>query len=148
VDFAVVDEDDVADVDIIDEVFVIDVDGMFFLAAFAADGEGKMLAWAEVEGDGEVAGADGGALGIHKDGDGEVCGFGGAADILGDALDSGVGGVGHIEAKDIDAGLDHLPDPFWGVGGGAECGDDFGFSHGSPVHFLGEPYLVAGEREG
>ena len=105
-DGAVVDEHDVADVDVVDEFGVIDVDGAFFLAAFAADGEGEFLAGLQIERDSEFAGADGGALRVHHDAGVAIGGGAGGADVLDDAAHPIMRRVGHVQAKDIDAGLD------------------------------------------
>ena len=50
-DRAVVDEHDVADADVVDEIVVVHIHGMFLLAVFAADGEGEFLSGLEVQRD-------------------------------------------------------------------------------------------------
>ncbi len=48
-DRAVVNEHDVADADVVDEIFVVHVHGMLFQIAFAADGEGEFLAGLQIQ---------------------------------------------------------------------------------------------------
>ncbi len=81
---AVVDEHGVADVDVVDEAVVVHVDGIFFFAAGTADGEFEDVADLEIELGVDVAGADGGALGVEEDaGVGAEFGRGTVADGLG-----------------------------------------------------------------
>ena len=136
-DGAVVDEHDVADVDVVDEVGVVDVHGAFLLAAFAADGEGEFLAGLEVERHAEVAGADGRALRVHHDADELTARGGGGADVLDDAADPVVRRVRHVEAEDVHAGLEEPGDHFRRIGRRAKRGDDFGFADGTRVAWRG-----------
>ena len=129
VDDAVVDEDGVAFGDVIDESVVIDVDGVGFLTAFAADSELEDVAVFELEFCGEVAGADGGALGVEEDGDVALELFADGTDSWNDGADPVVWGVAHVEPEDVDACEDEFLEDFLGIGGWTDGGDDFGFSH-------------------
>ena len=128
---AVVEQNDVADVDVFDEILVVHVHGMLFLAPLAPDGEREFLAGLEVERGGQVAGADGRALRVHHDADRTVALFGSGADVADDAMDPVMRRVRHVEAKHVHARVDELAEHFRGIGGGTEGGDDFGFSHPS-----------------
>lgn len=127
--FAVVDEDGVTNGNVVDEVVVIDIDGVEFLAGFAANGEPELLARVEVESGFEVTSADGGPLCVHKNA-GVLAEIGGGST---NGFDDGAGpvmsAVGHVEAEDIDASGDHIADHFGGFSGGAEGGDNLRLSH-------------------
>src|SRR5439155_2744894 len=84
---AVVQQHHVAEVDVPDEILVVHIDGMEFLAVFAADGEREFLARLEVKRGGQVAGPDSRALRVHHDTHGAVAVFGGGADVANHALD-------------------------------------------------------------
>ena len=131
---AVVDEDGVADLDVVDEVLVVDVDGADFFALHAAgagfDGEIEDFAGLEFERDGEVAGADFGALDVHHDGDVAAEAGGDGADAADDGAGPVVFRVRHVEADDVGAGADHLFEHFLAFGGGPEGEDDFGAAEG------------------
>ena len=126
-DGAVVDEHDIADVDVVDKVGVVDINGAFLFAALAADGEGEFLSGLEAEGDAEFAGSDGGALGVEHDADELASGGGGGADVFDDAADPVMGRVGHVQAENIDAGVDEPADHVGRIGGRAERGNDLVF---------------------
>jgi hypothetical protein len=68
-DGAVVEQHHVADADVVDEVGVVHVHGMLFLAAFAAHGQRELLAGLEIQRHGQVAGADRRPLRIHQNPD-------------------------------------------------------------------------------
>ena len=125
-DRAVVNQDHVSDIDVIDKIGVIHVHGMFLLTLLAADRERELLAGLEIHGHADIAGADGGALGIHEDA-GMALAFGGlGADVRIDAAHPVVRGVGHVQAEDVHTGVHELADHHGGVRGGAEGGNDFG----------------------
>ena len=122
-DDAVVDEDDVPDIDVVDEAVVVDVHRVELLAADAAHGELHDVADLQVELHGKVAGADGGPLGVHQDADGE-------GELVGDFTDGGddladpvVVGVAHVEQVDVRAGQHHLAETLGCFGRGVklEC---------------------------
>jgi hypothetical protein len=129
VDFPVVDQDHVIDIDVIDEILVIDVHGMLFLALFTTNGEGEGLAGFEVERYGQVAGTDGGPLGIHENAGGDVEVFGSGSDMGHDLADPGMRGVGHVQTKNVHPSPNQEVDHFRGIGSGTEGGNYFGFSH-------------------
>ena len=54
---------------------------------------------------------------------------GGGADVLDDAPRPVVRRMGHVESKNIEAGVNELAEHFRRIRGGAERGDDFGLSH-------------------
>src|SRR5581483_10615958 len=107
---AVVNQDGVALADVVDEIGVVHVHGIFLLALRAADGEGKFLAGLEIERHRKVAGADGRALGIHENADHFVPG--GGANVPHDAAGPVVWRVGHVETENVDAGIDQAGEHF------------------------------------
>ena len=121
---AAIDEHHGADGDVGREAGVVDIDAADGLCGgFGVEGEG--FADGEVDGFGDWAGADFGALDVHHDGDVAIdaCGdFADAADALDDPIASG---VGHVEADDIDAGEDEFFELLRALGGRAESCDDF-----------------------
>lgn len=68
---AAIHEDDVADLDVVDQILVVDADGADFLAALAhpagAHGEIENLARLQLDGRSDVAGANLRALDVHHD---------------------------------------------------------------------------------
>ena len=134
-DDAVVEQDDVAVVDVVDEVGVVDVHGFFFLALRAFDGEFEDIAGFEVERHGEIAGADGGALRVHHDRTRPPDLPGRIADAAGHRARPVVRGVAHVETEHIHAGGDEFGQHFGGLGAGANGRDDFGSSHGVAVYW-------------
>src|SRR4051812_38635915 len=106
VDLAIVDEDDVTDIDIVHEVLVIDIHGAEFLAFFAANRKRESLAWLQVKGDWQVTGADGWALGIHHDADRDSPLLGGGTHVLHHLANPIVRRMGHVESSDVQTGLD------------------------------------------
>ena len=133
-DRAVVHEHDVADVDVVDKILVIHVHRMLLQIAFAADGEGEFLAGLQIERHAEVAGADGRALRVHHDADELPARGGGGADVLDDAAHPIVRRVRHVEAEDVDAGVNELADHFRRIRGRTERGNDFRSANVSSLH--------------
>ena len=110
---AVVHEHGVAFVDIVDELAVIDINRVNLLALRAAHGESELFAGLEMERDGQVAGADSGALGVHENADAPIPRGGGGADVMHDAARPIVRRVRHVEAENIQARVDEPPDHIW-----------------------------------
>ncbi len=128
-DDAAVDQDDVADVDVVDEVVVIDVDRIFLVALGAAHGEGEVVPGLQVELVGQVAGADLGSLGVEHQADMDARFLADLADPLADGAHPVVLGVRHVEAEDIDPVVHELTEAVGRFADGAEGGDDFGAAH-------------------
>ena len=126
---AVVDDDDAADLDVLDELRVIAIDGDLHRALLALDGEADPVADLEVVGLGHVAGADGRALRVEQQRDFLVESGGDFADELGDFAHLVVVRVRHVEAKDVHAHVDEALEGGGAPGGGSEGGDDFGAAH-------------------
>jgi len=61
-------------------------------------------------------------------------GSAGGADVLDDAADPIVRGVGHVQPEDVHAGLQQFGDHLGGIGGGAESGNNFRFALGAWLH--------------
>ena len=138
---AIVDEDGVADLDVVDEVLVVDVDGADFLAALdigaagaGFNGEVEDLAGFKLDGHGEVAGTDFGALNVHHDGDVAADAGADGADAADDHAGPVVFGVRHIEADDAGTGAKQFLEHLFAFGGGPEGDDDFGAADGIGVH--------------
>ena len=69
VDVPVVHHDDVPVVNVVDQTVIVHVHRVVLLAFGSADGEFHHIPRVQIQIGGHVAGADGGALGIHHDGD-------------------------------------------------------------------------------
>jgi hypothetical protein len=130
---AVIDEDRVADLDVVDEVLVVHVDGTDFLgpaAAFrahaGAHGEVEDLADFELDGCGYIAGPDFGSLDVHHDGDIAVDALAHGPNSSDDHARPVVRGVRHVESDDIGAGADQLFEHLLALSGGPEGEDYFG----------------------
>ncbi len=67
VDDAVINEHDVSNRNIVNETLVVDIDRMHVFALLAAHGEIENIAWLKIELRLQVAGANGGALGVEED---------------------------------------------------------------------------------
>ncbi len=125
---AAIHEDDVADLDVVDQILVVDVDGADFLAALAcpagAHGEIENLARLQLDGRSDVAGANLRALDVHHD---RHVAADAAADLA-HALDDRAGpivlGVRHVEADHVGTGADELFKHLFALGGGTERKDD------------------------
>ncbi len=131
---AVVDQDDVAHADVVDEILVIHVHGMLFEVAFAADREGEFLAGLQIQRHAQVAGADGRSLGVHEDAHVARPFEGLGPDRGMDAAHPVVRGVGHVQAEDVDARVNQLADHFRRIRGGAQGRYDFCAANGSSLH--------------
>jgi len=68
-DGAVINQNSVAGIDVVDEILVIDVHRALFFALFATHGESELLARLQVEGHAEFARPDGRALSVHQHAD-------------------------------------------------------------------------------
>jgi hypothetical protein len=112
VDDAVINEHDVSNRNVIDETLVVDIDRMHILTAFAAHGEVEDIAWFKIELCGQVAGADGRALGVEQDTRDDTEFGGNGADILHHGAHPIVRRVAHVEAEDIGASHDQSAKPF------------------------------------
>lgn len=141
VDLPVVQKHHVAHADVVDEVGIVHIHRMDFLADLPAHRERELLPWQQFQRHGQVAGADGRTLRVHEDADGHVAFLGGVTQILDHAAGPVVGRVGHVEPRDVHAGVEHFADHLGGTGGRPERGDDFGFAHKAlrPMHDRGAP---------
>ena len=119
----------VAHVDVVDEIRVVHVHGMFFLAAFAADGEGEFLAGLEIQRHAEVAGADGRALRVHHDADMKLTLGGRGADVRTTRRTQSCGACDMFRRKMLTPASISAAIISARIGGRAEGGDDFRFSH-------------------
>lgn len=128
-DHAVVEQDGVAVVDVVDEVGVIDVHGFFFFALGAFDGQFEDVTGFELERQRQVAGANGGALGVEHDRAGPTGLLGGGTDAGDDGAGPVVSGVAHVEAEDIHAGRDEFFQHVGRFGARPDGADNFGASH-------------------
>ena len=108
---AVINKDDIALRDVVDEAIIIDVHRVELLTADAAHRELHDVAHLEVELHGEIPSADGRPLGIHQNTDGEGELVGDFADGGDDLADPVVVGVAHVEPEDVRAGQHHLTEP-------------------------------------
>src|SRR5258706_11306230 len=98
---AVIDEDDVARVDVVDKILIVHIYGALFLAAFAAHGEGKLLAGLQIERYGQLAGADGGSLGVHHNADEALDRNRSSADVAHHPAGPVVRSMGHVQPEDV-----------------------------------------------
>src|SRR3954471_1644637 len=105
-DSAIVDQNDVAEIDVVDEVLVIDVNRTYLLAAFAANRERELLARLEVKRHAKFTGANRRPLGIHHNADEPLPAGRGFADILYHAPGPIMRRVRHVQAENIHAGID------------------------------------------
>src|SRR5262249_32215260 len=101
----VIDYHGVADGNVFDEILVIYLNGVKVLALFTADSEGEFLPGLQVECGWQVARANGWSLGIHEYPGVPVSGGGGGPDVLDHAAHPVPRRVGHVEAKNIHAGI-------------------------------------------
>src|SRR5690606_26474248 len=145
-------EDDVADVGVVDDVLVVDVDGTDFHTAFAVAGpdrEIEGLAFLEFDGGIDVASANLGAFDVHHDGDLAAYFLGYGADAADDRARPLVVAVGHVETGNVNPGEDQLPKHFFALGGGAECEDDLGATErGKCIHGVGPGRRVSAGLDG
>ena len=118
-DRAVVNQHHVADADVIDEIFVVHVHGMFLQVAFAAHGEREFLAGLQIQRHAEVAGADGRALRVHQDAGVAVALRRPGANIGKHPAHPVVRRVRHVQAENIHARIHELADHLGGIRGGA-----------------------------
>ena len=126
---AVVDNDDAADLDVVDQLRVIAVDRDLHRARLPLDGEADPIADLEVVGPRHIAGADGRPLGVEEQRDLLVQARGGVAYQPRDFPHLVVVRVRHVEAKDIHAHADEPLKRGGAPGGGSKGGDDFGAAH-------------------
>ncbi len=131
---AVVHQHDVIHVDVVDKILVIHVHRMLLQIALAADGEGEFLAGLQIERHTEVAGADRRPLRVHHDADELPACRGGGADVFDHAAHPIVRRVRHVEAEDVDPGVDEFADHFRRIRGRTQRGNDFGSANTSPLH--------------
>ena len=128
---SVVDEHGVADVDVLDQVLVIDVDGANLLGAGAGlDGEVEDFARFQLDRDAEIARANLGPLDVHHDGHFPIHAFADLPNAANDAAGPIVLGVGHVEPDDVGAGAEQLFKHGLTLGRGTEGEDDFGSADG------------------
>ncbi len=102
---------------------------MFLFAFFATDGQSEFLAGFEIQRNAQIAGANGRSLRVHHDADKNISSRGCGTDVFDDATDPIMGRVRHVEAKDIDAGLNKFAEHFRGIRCGSKSGDDFRVAH-------------------
>lgn len=120
---AVIDEDTVTDVDIVDEGRVVDADAADVVCGFDIVGHVEVESFAAFEDPFavDVCGADFWAFDVHHDGDVSI-------EVVADFADSGddgagpvVGGVGHVEAADVDFVEDEFCEDVFAFCGGPDC---------------------------
>lgn len=125
----VVHEDGIAFVDVPDEVRVIDIDGLLFLAVRAFDRELEDIAWFQFQRDRQVARANGRSLRIHHDRAGDAHLFRSGTDALKDVAGPLMRGVAHVQAGHVHARPNHLLQHLGRFDAGANGARDLGVSH-------------------
>ena len=109
---AVIDQHDVARVDVVDEILVIDIYRTLLFAPFAADRKRELLARLQVERHRQLAGANGGTLRVHHDPDEPLARRRSRADCRHHALHPLVRGVRHVQPEEVYSGVDEPADHF------------------------------------
>ena len=128
-DRAVIKQHRVTDADVVDEILVVHIHGMFFLTALATHRQGELLSRLQIQRHREIASADGWPLRIHQDADVQTALSGSRANNGRDLTHPVMRRVRHVETKDIHARVNQRADHFGRTGGGSERGYDFCFSH-------------------
>ena len=130
VDVPVVHHDNVPVVNVVDQAVIVHVHRVVLLAFGSTDGEFHHVPRVQIQIGGHVAGADGGALGVHHDGDVGRRLAGHLADARDHGSDPFVGAMAHVQPEDVGAGGDEAGEHLGRVGGRTEGADNFSFAHG------------------
>ena len=129
VEIAIVDHHHIFHRDVVDQSIVVDVDGVFFLALSPAYGEFDDVPGMEVEISSHVSRPDRRTLGIHHDGNVGRGSLGYLADAWNNLAHPVVGGVAHVEAKNVGSSDDQSVQHLGGLCGRAKGADNFCFAH-------------------
>ena len=129
VEVAVVDQHDIAFLNVIDQAVVVHVDRIVLLALGSSHGELDLVARVQIKVGGHIAGPDRRALGVHHDGNIGRGLTGYFADAGHDGPHPVVRGMAHVEPENIGAGGDQAGEHLGGFGGRAEGANDFCFAH-------------------
>ena len=114
---------------IIDEIIVINIDRMQFLAGFASNSEPELLSRMQVQSSFQVAGPDSRPLSVHENAGVNVQFGRNRPNMFNNAAHPIVRAVRHIQSKNIHAGDDQLANHLGGLSGGTERGDNLRFPH-------------------
>lgn len=130
VDEVVVYEDGVVDFDIVDEVLVVDVDGVDFfglvVGGVGVNGKVKNFVGLEFDGGVEIVGVDFWVFDVYYDGDFVFDFFGDGVDVVDDGVDLVVFCVCYVEVGDVFVGENDFFEYFFVFGCWVEGENDFG----------------------
>ena len=128
-DDAVINQNGVAFVDVVDQSIVVHIHRVGFFALCAADGEFENVARLQMQIGLEIAGANGGPLRIHENGDGPAKLLRNGPNSRNNFPDPIMLRVAHVEPEDIGAFVHQLPQRFRFLARRSERANDLGSAH-------------------
>ncbi len=126
---AVINQNGVAFVDVVDQSIVVHIHRVGFLALGAADGEFENVAGFQMQFRLEIAGANGRPLRVHENGHGAAKFLRDGADSRDDLTHPIMLRMTHVEPENIGAFVDQLPQRFRFLARRSERANDFRSAH-------------------